>query len=130
MHQGIKLLLVKKDQFIQLGGNGKDCVEIWTVNGFGHSGIDPEFLVHDLTAGTVPIAAGVVMYGYMTAVITDGYVAAKTSGLAVYDSGSHFVIVGIVWLGICKTRIKAFKGQLYGKTHFIPPFISKGLRVE
>lgn len=70
-------------------GKCEDYMEVWGIDHFGYSLINPQFFPDSLTDRTVSIAAGIIMVSHMPAfcTLTDTY--AKLPGFTVkYGTGS------------------------------------------
>lgn len=64
-------------------------MEVWRINHFGSSFINPQFFFDSLTDWTVSIAAGIIMVSHMSAFRTLTDIYAKPSSFTVkYGTGS------------------------------------------
>ena len=64
-------------------------MEVWRINHFGSSLINPQFFLDGLTDRTVSIAAGIIMVSHMSAFCTLTDIYAKPAGFTVkYGTGS------------------------------------------
>ena len=82
---------VGKEETVELLRDGEDGMKVWCINNIGLPGVDPFLLVHGLTAGTVPVAAGIVVHFGGAAVLTDSGIAAEKSRLAPRDGDCGFM---------------------------------------
>lgn len=76
---------VGKKEAVELLGYGENSVEVRRINYIGFPGIDPFLLVQGLTAGAVPVTAGIIVNFGGAAVLADCRVAAKKSRFAPDD---------------------------------------------
>jgi hypothetical protein len=94
--QSVKLGLVSVKQRIQLMRQSKDNVIVRCVDDLRTAFVNPQFLFHGLTVGTVAVATGIVVDLKVSAVITAGNVVTELSGLTVQDrKGSFPLDVGL-----------------------------------
>lgn len=92
MKKAIQKLLVGINQRSQLGGNGKNNVEVIGIDDFAAAFVNPEFLKNCLTVRTVAVAAGVGMKVCIAAFFAVADVIAKLSSFTVHDAvGSLFL---------------------------------------
>lgn len=82
---------VGEKETVELLRDGEDGMKVWCINDIGLPSVDPFLLVHGLTAGTVSIAAGIVVHLGGAAVLTDSGIAAEKSRLAPSDGDCGFM---------------------------------------
>ena len=90
MKESVKQGLVGVKQRIQLMRQGKDYVVVRCVNDLRTAFVNPQFLFHGLTVGTVAVATGIVVDLKVSAVITAGNIVTELPGLTVQDRKGSF----------------------------------------
>lgn len=90
MEKAVEELLIGINERVQFCRHGKDQMEIRSVDDLRLAGINPEFFKDGLAAGTVAVAAGIVMHLYIPAFPTGIDIAAEFTGLAVHNGVSGF----------------------------------------
>jgi len=71
-------------------GQGKDYMVVRCVNDLRTAFVNPQFLFHGLTVGTVAVATGIVVDLKVSAVITAGNIVTELPGLTVQDRKGSF----------------------------------------
>lgn len=71
---------------------GKHHMKVRSVNDLRPALIHPDFLLHSLAAGTVTVAAGILVDFYMPAVRTLAYIEAKPAGFTVKNGSCGFAL--------------------------------------
>ena len=95
MEKPIEQLLVAQEQRIQFMWKSEYHMEVGGIYDFRPAFVHPELLIHSLAAGTVTVAAGIVVEFGMSAIGTDADRAAQCAGLTPKDGhGSLFLDVG------------------------------------
>ena len=118
---------VGEKETVELLRDGEDGMKVWCINDIGLPSVDPFLLVHGLTAGTVSIAAGIVVHLGGTAVLTDSGIAAEKSRLALSDGDCGFVSRFVYRRGLSRAGIELSEDILNRISHGIYR-TSKGLR--
>jgi len=117
VEQMVEDSLIGEHEAVQLGRHRKDRMKIRGIHHIGFSCINPLFFGECLTAGTVPIAARVVMNLGCPAVLTDCLVSAHQGRLAPQDGRGDLVGVKGKGMRLLKVGVRLLEDLLNGVTH-------------
>lgn len=92
MQETIEELLVTVDQGVQFMGECEYHMEVRSINDLSPALVHPDLLLDCLAAGTVPVAAGIIMGFQMAAVRTLGKIDSELSGFTVHDGTGSFLL--------------------------------------
>ncbi len=135
MEQSVKKLLITVDQRVEFVRECKHHMEVRGVNDFRPAFIHPDFFQDGLTVGAVPVAAGIIVERYMSALHAFADIDSELAGLTGQDgAGSFFLIFGLEMSGLAViiirilpdllnfeiTHGKHLRSGQKGTSHFLP----------
>ena len=121
--QGIKLLLVTVDQWVQFGRACENDMIVINIQHVLILGINPELVRQGLAHRAGPVPAGIVVELYMSAAAASGNIYPISPCLTVQDVADHFFLLRVRHIGIKISRVESLQHILHGRsvTHCTRP---------